>query len=808
MKINLIALAFILFPVFCLAQNKKSVEAIKILKPLSIDGYLNESEYQIASPAKDFIQLQPNNGDPSFQPSEVYFFYDQNAIYVGAMLYDNSPDSIFNYLSSRDNIGMSDYFGVYFDPYNEGQLAYGFFITPAGVQTDIKAIKAGNDQEDGNWDAVWQSKTRITNKGWIVEMRIPYSNLRFPEKDIHTWGLNMFRNIRRYNSNNSWSFINRKVSGFIHQQGTLTGINGIKPPVRLSFTPYAATYFETSKNGSIDVLYKGGMDVKYGINESFTLDMMLIPDFGQIQSDDKQLNLSPYELYYNEKRQFFNEGTELFQRANIFYSRRIGGPPKFSDEAEEHLSENEIINYNPSSTRLANATKISGRTDKGLGIGFLNAMSLPAKAEIIDTITKTKRDFEVQPFTNYNTLVVDKTLKNNSYISIINTNIVMENNPFRANVTASEFLIRDKNKKFSLSGKGGISYIKTVSDNKENGGFGQIEIKKDKGSLTYGLEQSFKSKNLNLNDMGYLQKNNILKSNFWTEYALIDPFWIMREIYLGLNGEYERIIDPSDKLSHEIETWVFIRFKNNSSFNSTIGIKSKQKDYDETRVDYRFYTKPYHLYYNYYYSSDTRKNINYNIYIGGFQYPNNSNYGEWIGFEANARMGQHIRLEYDFSIDNEYNDKGYIDKSDDELNILFGQRDVEVVENKIELDYTFNNKLSLAFRGRHYWSAVKYNTFYTLQNNGSLSQNESYNENHDTNYNIFNIDTILKWYFAPGSEISLSWKNEIFNDQEHAIYGVNKNITNTFDARATNTLSLKLLYYLDFNTIKQSFKRN
>ncbi len=793
---------------FCNSQNKKTVEAINISHPLSIDGYLNEPEYKLATPAKDFTQLQPNNGKPSFQPSEVYIFYDQNALYVGAMLYDNNTDSIFNYLSGRDNIGMSDYFGIYFDPYNEGQLAYGFFITPAGVQTDMKAIKSESDNEDENWNAVWQSKTRITDKGWVVEMRIPYSNLRFPEKEIHTWGVNIFRNIRRYNSNNSWNFIDRKVSGFIHQQGHLTGIKNIKPPIRLSFTPYAATYLETSKNNTTDVIYKGGMDVKYGIDESFTLDMMLIPDFGQIQSDDKQLNLSPYELYYDEKRQFFNEGTELFERGDIFYSRRIGGTPKFSDDVEDNLNENEIIEYNPSSTRLANATKISGRNKTGWGIGFLNAMSLPAKSVIKNTSTNTKRKIQVQPFTNYNTMVVDKTLNNNSYISIINTNITMENNPFRANVTASEFILRDKKKKFSLNGKGGISYRKPDNNTKENGGFGQLELKKDKGSLIYGVGQTFRSKDFNPNDMGYLKQNNILISEAWTEYDIIDPFWIFREMYFGLNGEYKRIVEPKDKLESEIYTWIFMRFKNNSSASSNIGMETKQKDYDETRVENRYFTKPYHIYYNLYFSSDTRKNLNFNTYIGGFNYPNNSNYGEWFGLSTNARIGQHIILEYDFSIDNEYDDKGYVDNSTDENNIYFGKRDVKVVENEIEFDFTFNNKLSLEFRGRHYWSGVTYDEFYQLQSDDSLLTDNSYNKNHDTNYNIFNIDTSLKWYFSPGSEISLSWKNEIFNDQEYAIYGINNNLQDTFESIATNTFSIKLLYYLDFNSIKRLFISN
>lgn len=124
------------------------------------------------------------------------------------MLYDSSPDSIFNYFTERDNIGMAD-FGVYIDPYNEGQLAYGFFVTPTGVQIDIKAVKSDGDSEDSNWNAVWESSTNITEKGWVVETRIP-------DKEEHIWGLNMFLNIRRYNSNYSWSLVDRKVSGFIH----------------------------------------------------------------------------------------------------------------------------------------------------------------------------------------------------------------------------------------------------------------------------------------------------------------------------------------------------------------------------------------------------------------------------------------------------------------------------------------------------------------------------------------------------------------------------------------------------------------
>ena len=256
MKQTTITIFLFLLFTYSFAQEKKSVEAMHISKPLVIDGILDEEVYKNAKPAENFIQIQPYNGKPAMQPTEAYFFYDESAIYVGAMLHDK-PDSIFKYMTQRDNTGMSDYFGVYIDPFNQGQIAYGFFLTPAGVQMDLKAIKSDGDNEDTSWNAVWESKTQITEKGWSLEMRIPFSELRFSEKSGSTWGLNMFRNIRRFSSNNSWNFLDRNVAGFIHQEGQLTGIKNVKPPVRLSLSPYLSTYFQPkSANNPASFLYK------------------------------------------------------------------------------------------------------------------------------------------------------------------------------------------------------------------------------------------------------------------------------------------------------------------------------------------------------------------------------------------------------------------------------------------------------------------------------------------------------------------------------------------------------------------------
>jgi len=798
--IIIVSFFFVISPLFC--QEKKSVEIQNISKPLVIDGILDEEVYLKGSPAKDFVQLQPYNGKPSFQPSEVYFFYDQTAVYVGAMLYDSAPDSIFNYFSERDNIGMSDYFGVYLDPYNQGQLAYGFFITPAGVQTDIKAVKSDFDYEDDNWNAVWESKTRITEKGWVIEMRIPYSTLRFSEKAGQTWGLNMFRNIRRYNSNNSWSLVDRKVSGFIHQEGNLTGIKDIKPPVRLAFSPYAATYLEyKEKSATPDFVYKGGLDLKYGINESFTLDMMLIPDFGQIQSDDKELNLSPYELYYSEKRQFFTEGTELFDRAGIFYSRRIGAHPKFSDRADNSLNSNEVIDYNPNETQLINATKISGRTQNGWGVGLLNAMTLPSYSTLKDTLTGAKRKVEIQPFTNYNVSVVDKTLKNNSYISLINSNMSMLDEPFGANVTATEFQLRDKSKKFAVKGKGGISARGDNYD--ETGYFAYLGLEKNSGNLQFGTSQEIYSDKYNPNDLGYLRSNNRLLTESYIYYQIIEPFWVIRECSGNLWWDHIRVFNPAKLSDNEMGLNARALFKNNYRLNINGGFASNGYDYYEPRVKGRYFYKPYYYFYNVNITTDKRKPINAFLHYGGFNQPTTDQYGYWGDVEVNFRIGQRLELEYSNSFRNEINDQGYVDKTSDEDTIYFAKRDVKTFENVLSTSYAFNNKASVSIRARHYWSGAANKSYFQLQDDGRLNDDLSYSQNKDENYNAFNVDLIFRWIFAPGSELSLAWKNAISESGNKVITEYWRNFDKTWQSNQINSFSMKILYYIDYNNLRR-----
>ncbi len=778
------------------SQERKRVESFRIATPLLIDAVLDEDVYRLAMPADNFVQLQPYNGQPAFQPSEVYFFFDENAVYVGAMLRDSEPDSIYNYLTQRDNIGMSDYFGVYLDPYNSGLVSYGFFITPAGVQTDIKASKNDGDKEDGNWNAVWESKTRTTSEGWIVEMRIPFSALRFSEKAGDVWGLNMFRNIRRYNSNNSWSYIDRKVSGFIHQQGELVGIRDVKPPLRLSFSPYIAAYYEP-QNAQTKTIYKGGLDVKYGISDAFTLDMMLIPDFGQIQSDDHELNLSPYEIRYNEKRQFFAEGTELFQRAGIFYSRRIGSRPVFAGNIDKR--ENETVTYSPSETQLINATKISGRTNKGLGIGILNAMALESNAIILNEITGISRETQVQPFSNYSVVVVDKSLKNNSFISLINTNISMAGNPFSANVTATQFEFRNKAKTHALKGMGG--YSTRGSETKEQGYFMNVSLEKNKGEFLWGLEQELFSDKYNPNDLGYLQHNNFVTSTAWIYYQMIEPRWIFREWNADFQYHYNRLYQPSVYVNSEAELDFDVRFKNNFYLSTEATLTGRKKDYFEPRVAGRYYIEPLMYDFELSLSTDFRKPLHVQLSMEHMRQPETNLVFHQYSIETVWRVGQRLNVDFLFGIEERTGEYGFAALPDDGT-IVFAKRNVSTMLNALEATYVINNKMGLSFRARHYWSAVANKAWFELNNDGSLSKSVKAINQSDQNYNAFTIDMNYRWVFMPGSELSVAWKTNTFMNTSTPEYYYFKNLTDSWQNQ-TNSISVKVLYYLDFNSLRK-----
>ena len=278
-----------------LYSQQRIMNAVKANKAPIIDGHLNDSAWLQAPVATNFIQNFPNAGTASTVRTEVRVLYDNSAIYIGAYLYDD-PLLIRKQITARDEEQMKDldYFSVFFDTYNDHQNGFQFLVTSSNVQTDARMspnfTPGFGEYGDKTWDAVWDSRVSIKSDGWVVEMKIPYISLRFSRDQVQNWGIQFLRSVRRINETSFWNNVDPQVNGFVNQFGLLTGLTDIKPPLRLSFSPYVSTGVRSTPdidgNKSNEWLKSGGMDVKYGINESFTLDVTLIPDFGQVISDN------------------------------------------------------------------------------------------------------------------------------------------------------------------------------------------------------------------------------------------------------------------------------------------------------------------------------------------------------------------------------------------------------------------------------------------------------------------------------------------------------------------------------------------
>ncbi|MGG7036175.1 MAG: DUF5916 domain-containing protein, partial [Flavobacterium sp.] len=262
---------FILFaaPVF---SQKKKLKTQFTKEKIIIDGKFDEEIWQKAEVASDFVMIEPDNGRPiaSEKRTEVKILYDDNSVYVAATLYDDKPNKILSELTLRDNFATAEHFGVFFNGFNDGQQEYRFYLSSAGVQID--GIYTEERGEDFLWDAVWESRVKITDFGWVVEMRIPYSALRFPTESQQIWGLNFYREIRYARQLYSWSPISNKIKNESTQAGLLEGIENIETPTRLFFIPYSSFYLHASDGEKSYGEFKGGLDIKYGINDAFTLD--------------------------------------------------------------------------------------------------------------------------------------------------------------------------------------------------------------------------------------------------------------------------------------------------------------------------------------------------------------------------------------------------------------------------------------------------------------------------------------------------------------------------------------------------------
>jgi hypothetical protein len=534
--------------------------------------------------------------------------------------------------------------------------------------------------------------------------------------------------------------------------------------------------------------------------------MTLIPDFSQVQSDNQVLNLSPFEVQYQERRPFFTEGTELFNKGGLFYSRRVGGTPLGYNNVYAQLNATEKVIKNPSQTQLLNATKLSGRTAGKLGIGVFNAVSNEMYATVQDTVTGNSRKILTSPYANYNIVVLDQALKNNSSVSLVNTNVTRGSRFYDANVTGAGFRFNNKANMYSIGGNGVVSNRFYPDSSKPYTGYAaNIDFGKSGGNFTWILSGSVKTDKYNINDLGLLLMTNNVETGLELNYNLYKPFWKLNNLFNNVYITYQRMYNPS-------AFWNFGIYGNSrTTFKKrflTCGINYGIEpmityDYYEPRVPDRFYTFPVNYSWGGFISTDYRKKFALDVSSGYRMFEeNNRNYYN-LFVSPRYRVNNKLSFIFEYSYNKKFDDIGCVNYSNIDT-LTFGRRDMTTVSNTISSVYKFTNKMSLSFRLRHYWSKAEYRQYYRLGNDGYLSGYDTYAYDHNVSFNAFNIDMVFFWQFAPGSELNLVWKNALLTRETVVNTDYYDNFRTSLNSQQNNMVSLKVLYYLDYLRLKKA----
>ena len=787
------------------AQDKKSLQIKRSSEAPKIDGILDEVVWENAEIATNFISFRPEIGKqrPKEERTEIKMTYDNQAIYIAAYLYDD-PTKIMKQLTSRDNFGQSDFLGIIINPNNDAQNDTEFFVFGSGQQAD--ALANPTIGEDFGWNAVWQSAVKIVDDGWVVEVKIPYRCLRFTDQEDPVWGIQFHRHFRRERSQYTWNPIDPTKGNIGIYHGELKGLQNITPPVRLNLYPFA-TGIVNDFDGDTDTDLNFGMDVKYGITDNFTLDATLVPDFSQAGFDNVTLNLGPFEQTFSEQRQFFTEGVDLFSKGNLFFSRRIGGRPSgelsFSDDEEANV---------PREVKVLNAIKVSGRTKNGLGIGIFNAITEKTEASITNTETSEQRKEVVEPFANYNVLVVDQLFNGNSSVSLINTNVMREGNFRDANVTGLVTNLQNKRNTYNIVAEAKMSNVNHQFETNKTGYSSFFYIGKSHGKFRYSFDHSFADTKYDINDLGLILRNNYNDFGADVSYRIFEPKGNLNNYSVNAYINYRNLANPGVFTGTNFGAEYNAQNKSLNNYGFWFDMEpGKQYDYFESR-DGRYFIYENIASAGGYYSSNYNKKFAYDISANSYKIFEDGRdlFGYNLSLSPRFRFNDKFLTIYSFNLNMSNGSRGYATEADDQP--IFGERNRQRLTNTISANYTFNpfNTLSLTFR--HYWDTVNYDyELFTLLDNGLLTTDSGYTvdnveESPNINFSTWNIDLSYSWQFAPGSCLTALYRNQLFNSDTMSKDSYSESLNTLFEQPIQHTLSVRLQYFLDFNGIKSVFQ--
>ena len=799
------------------AQQEKSLLATRITEAPTIDGVLSEQIWQQLPPADNFTLIWPNTragkSIPVGYETTAFIAYDEEAVYVAAKLNHPNPSNMPKEYGERDEVWdiNAETFFISFNTYNDDLNFFSFQVTSAGTIGD--SYSSGPVQDiDFAYDTVYDAQINIDSTGWSLEMIIPYSAIRFPKTDTQLWGINFGRKIEEFDETYVWSPVNENILEFHQSKGLLTGVSNVVPPVRLFFFPYMQSAVNLQQGASPTSSYTAGVDLKYGLSSSFTLDASIIPDFGQVTFDDKRLNLGPFEQFFSENRPFFTEGADMFRVADggrgggqFFYSRRIGQEVSF--DADKFLDPDEELNSYESKPQLINLVKLSGITNKKLSIGFINAITDETTAHIEHTGTGVKQRRTIAPRANYNVVSLSQQFLNEySSVSFINTNLNRASGGFNANNYAFVLDLFDNDRDFNFKASTFSSYAPKYIDKK---GFrGYADLSELRGNFLYRLSWSGVDRYYNQNELGYYNFRDHQYFSARVSYQILQETKLFRNY-----SNYFVFGDTFTFHSFERKKWGWrfgndFTLKNLTSFELDFDYTSEYKDYDEPREYNRYMIEPSNFEIKLAVQSNKNKAFSYRL-----QYNNFNFYKQYFGESKRRRLAfgsalYRVSNSLSLRMGSRYNfiqdDVGYLMAADSD--ILMGRRDIRSVENTIDMTYFLDSCKWIKVRFRNFWSNATYDpVLFRLLDDGyrEITDYTRLDFDPNTNFNIWNLDVNFEWWFAPGSNVVLLYRNQLFNQDNNSGLDYYKSLKNLFDNPLTHQFSIRINYLIDYNRLRK-----
>jgi hypothetical protein len=735
--------------------------------PPQIDGKLNDACWKEEGTWSDeFVQQNPKEGAKASQRTILKILYDNKFIFVAFICYDSVPQRIQHYIGNRDE-QIGDMVGICFDSYFDHRTAYEFDITAGGSLIDLNLKNDGN--ADFNWNAVWDGKTAITDSGWTAEFKIPFSQLRYNNKDEQIWGMHAWRWIARNAEEDQWSLIPRNNAGPIFSFGELHGINNLPKSRRVEFMPYTLAKYSKLPVESNNPLSKAnnynitlGIDGKMGIGSDFTLDYTVIPDFGQVEADPSVMNLSAFETFYSEKRPFFLEGKSILDynidNDILFYSRRIGHFPLAVPEEDEN---NRVFVQTPSNTDILDAVKITGKTSDGLSIGVLQSLTNIEYA----TVDSAGKRYKVvdEPLTNYLLLRIQKDYnKGNSTIGGIFTStnrdisdsstIAIDKSAYTGGLDYTQYIndrnyyINFKSLFSSISGdklailelqKNSAHYYQRPdarylnidsSLTRLNGYGGKIELgRTSKNKLSFFEYVSFRSPGLDLNDIGYQQRADYINQHLGVSYHETKPRSIFREYSFSVGNEQTWNYGGQHE-SNSLNFSSYFNFINKWQFGFWMYHLVSGIDTRLLRGGSSVRSNPF-LSFGGNFSTDWSKKVVFSVYANyGFDNISNS-YDYEVGPQLYFTLSTRFRISSQFSVNENHYDIVYVNTIEDNSSIyhyITAKLSQTTYHFTLRANYNISPNISFQYYGSPFISFGNYFNFKEINNPMAKSYTDRY----------------------------------------------------------------------------------